>query len=86
MAICLIPTAMLAGFASGTAFALQLMAAAVAVVTVQHLTTTSVPDGAQDAALWAGRAGRGGVHGARPHPASSVGDVARQQHAACSNV
>ncbi len=84
VAICLIPTAMLAGFASGTAFALQLMAAAVAVVTVQHLTTTSVPDGAQDAALWAGVLGVVAFTSGLTQRASA--DAARQQHAALERV
>jgi signal transduction histidine kinase len=84
VAICLIPTAMLAGFASGTAFALQAMTAAVAVVTVQHLTTVDIGDGAQDAALWAGVLGVVAFTSGLTQRASA--DAARQQHAALERV
>lgn len=57
VALCLIPTAMLAGFASGTVFAVQLAAASTLVVTVQHLPGAGAAQALQDAALWAGLLG-----------------------------
>ncbi len=84
VAICLIPTAMVAGFAAGTGFALQSMAAAVAAVTVQHLATVDVGDGTQDAALWAGVLGVVAFTSGLTQRASA--DAARQQHAALERV
>ena len=57
MALCLIPTAMVAGFAAGAMFAAELAAASFAVITVQHLTDIGAANGFQDALLWAGLLG-----------------------------
>ena len=52
--LCLIPTGMLAAFAAGGWFSAQLAAASVVAVTVQHIPSTGVVRGLQDAGLWAG--------------------------------
>ena len=57
IALCLIPTAMVAGFAAGAMFAAELAAASFAVITVQHLTDIGAANGFQDALLWAGLLG-----------------------------
>lgn len=57
LALCLIPTAMVAGFAAGTVLATELAAASWAVITVQHVSNGSAGDRVQDALLWAGLLG-----------------------------
>lgn len=57
LALCLIPTAMIAGFAAGSAFAVQVMVPSVIVVSVQHLPGGPAATQVQDAALWAGLLG-----------------------------
>jgi signal transduction histidine kinase len=57
MALCLIPTAMVAGFAAGTVFAVELAVGSFAVITLQHLADVGVADGFQEALLWAGLLG-----------------------------
>ncbi|MCU1361860.1 MAG: sensor signal transduction histidine kinase [Ilumatobacteraceae bacterium] len=57
LALCLIPTAMVAGFAAGTIFAGELALACFAVVSVQQFTDYGLDDGFQEALLWAGLLG-----------------------------
>ena len=57
LALCLIPTAMVAGFAAGTIFAAELAVSSFAVITVQYLADVGVDDGFQEALLWAGLLG-----------------------------
>ena len=57
LALCLIPTAMIAGFAGGSAFAVQVMVPSVIVISVQHLPGGPAAEQIQDAALWAGLLG-----------------------------
>lgn len=57
LALCLIPTAMVAGFAAGTVFASELALASLAVVSVQYLTDVSLNDGFAEVLLWAGLLG-----------------------------
>jgi signal transduction histidine kinase len=53
-ALCLIPTGMLAAFAAGAVFSLQLSGAAVAVLSVQHISDVGAADGLRDSGLWMG--------------------------------
>ncbi|MCU1392160.1 MAG: putative signal transduction histidine kinase [Ilumatobacteraceae bacterium] len=53
-ALCLVPTAMLAAFVGGTAFAAQVMGAAAAITSLQYLNAVGVRDGLPDSALWIG--------------------------------
>ncbi|MTA11556.1 MAG: GAF domain-containing protein [Actinobacteria bacterium] len=57
LALTLIPSVMVAGFAAGSAFAAQLIVASLVVVTVQHVPDAGVATGARDAAMWAGLLG-----------------------------
>jgi signal transduction histidine kinase len=57
LALCLIPTAMVAGFAAGTVLAAELAAASWAVITLQHVSDGDTGDRFQDALLWAGLLG-----------------------------
>jgi signal transduction histidine kinase len=54
LALTLIPTAMVAGFAAGTAFAIELAAASFVVISVQYLNDVGLDDGFQLALFWAG--------------------------------
>jgi signal transduction histidine kinase len=53
LALCLIPSAMVAGFSAGTIFAAQLSASTVVVVSVQHLTENDSTVVLRDVVLWA---------------------------------
>ncbi len=53
-ALCLIPTGMLAAFAAGAVFSLELSGAAVAVLSVQHISGAGPSNGLRDSALWMG--------------------------------
>ncbi len=53
LALCLIPTVMVAGFAAGSVIAAQLIVASVVVVTVQYVPDAGFEDGLRDAAMWA---------------------------------
>jgi signal transduction histidine kinase len=57
LALCLIPTAMVAGFAAGTIFAAELAVSSFAVITVQYFADVGIDDGFQEALLWAGLLG-----------------------------
>ncbi len=52
-ALCLVPTGMLAGFAAGWLFSAELATCAVAAITLQHVTTSSVSQGLPEGAVWA---------------------------------
>jgi signal transduction histidine kinase len=53
IALCLIPSAMVAGFSIGTVFAAQLSASTVIVVSVQHLTGSNPAVDVRDVVIWA---------------------------------
>jgi signal transduction histidine kinase len=80
----LIPTCMLAGFAAGAVFSAQLAVAAVAVVTVQHITDVGVRQGVQDGALWVGLLGLVAFTSGLAHRAAH--DAAHQQQVALDRV
>ena len=84
LAICLIPTAMVAGFAAGTAFALQLVACAVAATTVQHLAAEGTDGGIQDVASWVALLGVVAFTSGLTQRATA--EAARQQQAALQRV
>ncbi|MGB8859821.1 MAG: histidine kinase [Ilumatobacteraceae bacterium] len=80
----LVPLGMLAGFAAGGVFSAQLAAAAVAVVTVQHVPNVGVRQGLQDGALWVGLLGLVAFTSGLAHRAAY--DAARQQQVALDRV
>ena len=80
----LVPATMLAGFAAGGGFSAQLSAAAVAVVTVQHVPNVGVRQGLQDGALWVGLLGLVAFTSGLAHRAAH--DAARQQQVAHDRV
>ena len=80
----LVPAGMLAGFAAGAAFSAQLAAAAVAVITVQHVPSVGVRQGLQDGALWVGLLGLVAFTSGLAHRAAF--DAARQQQVALDRV
>ena len=53
-ALCLVPTAMLASFVSGTMFSAQVMAGAATLITVDFLRDVGAEEGLPDTALWIG--------------------------------
>jgi len=57
LALCLIPTVMVAGFAAGSVFAAQLIVTSLVVVTVQYVPDVGFETGIKDAAMWAGLLG-----------------------------
>lgn len=57
VALCLIPTAMVAGFAAGATFAAELAGAALAAISVQYVSDVGIDDGYQEVLLWAGLLG-----------------------------
>ncbi|MCB1000489.1 MAG: GAF domain-containing sensor histidine kinase [Acidimicrobiales bacterium] len=57
LALFMIPTVMVAGFAVGSLFAAQLITASLVVVTVQYVPDTGWEQGVRDAAMWAGLLG-----------------------------
>ena len=57
IALCFIPTVMVAGLAAGSVFAAQLITASVVVVTVQYVNEAGFEPGLRDAAMWAGLLG-----------------------------
>lgn len=80
----LVPIGMLASFASGGSFSAQLAAAAVAVITVQHVPNVGVRQGLQDGALWVGLLGLVAFTSGLAHRAAH--DAARQQQVALDRV
>ncbi|TPW14862.1 MAG: ATP-binding region ATPase domain-containing protein [Acidimicrobiaceae bacterium] len=80
LALCLIPSAMVAGFSAGTIFAAQLASSTVVVVSVQHLTETDPSVGARDVVLWAALIGTVVFTSGLSQRASA--DAARQREAA----
>ncbi len=80
----LVPTGMLAGFAAGGMFSAQLAAAALAVITVQHVPNVGVREGLQDGGLWVGLLGLVAFTGGLAH--SAAHDAARQQQVALDRV
>lgn len=80
----LVPIGMLAGFAAGGIFSAQLAAAAVAVITVQHVPNVGVRPGLQDGALWVGLLGLVAFTSGLAHRAAH--DAARQQQVALDRV
>ena len=80
----LVPVGMLAGFAAGGVFSAQLAAAAVAVITVQHIPNVGVRHGLQDGALWVGLLGLVAFTSGLAHRAAH--DAARQQQVALDKV
>ncbi len=80
----LVPIGMLAGFATGGIFSAQLAAAAVAVITVQHVPNVGVRQGLQDGALWAGLLGLVAFTSGLAH--RTAHDAARQQQVALDRV
>ena len=54
LALCLVPTCMLAGFVGGTLLSAQLGLAAAAIISVQYLNVVGVRQGLRDTALWIG--------------------------------
>ena len=83
-ALCLVPTGMLAGFAAGTTFAGQLVAVAVAVVSVRQLTEQGAANGLQASALWAGLLGLVAFTSGLTHRATA--DAARERRATLQRV
>ncbi|MFN8023191.1 MAG: GAF domain-containing sensor histidine kinase [Acidimicrobiales bacterium] len=57
IALCFIPTVMVAGLAAGSAFAAQLITASAVVVTVQYVNEAGFEHGLRDAAMWIGLLG-----------------------------
>lgn len=84
MALCLIPTVMVAGFAAGALFAAQLIVGSLMVVTVQHVPDAGFEVGLKDAALWAGLLGVVAFTSGLSQRAAL--DAARQKQAAIQRV
>jgi len=80
----LVPVGMLAGFAAGGTFSAQLAAAAVAVITVQHIPDVGVRQGLQDGTLWVGLLGLVAFTSGLAHRAAH--DAAKQQQVALDRV
>jgi signal transduction histidine kinase len=83
-ALCLIPTGMLAGFAAGALFSVELAVAAIAAVTARHATQFSVGEGLKDGALWVGLLGLVAFTSGLTHRAGL--EAARQQQLALDRV
>ncbi len=83
-ALCLVPTGMLAGFAAGWLFSIELAACAIASITLQDIATGSVTTGLQDAAVWAALLGMVAFTSGLAH--RSALDSARQQRLAQDRV
>lgn len=83
-ALCLIPSGMLAGFAAGGVFSIQLAAAAVAAITFQHVPAVGARLGLQDGAVWAGLLALVAFTSGLAHRAAF--DSARQQQLALDRV
>jgi len=79
-----VPTGMLAGFAAGGVFSAELAAAAVAIITVQHVPNVGVREGLGDGALWVGLLGLVAFTSGLAHRAAH--DAARQQQVALDRV
>ena len=84
LALCLVPTCMLAGFVGGTLFSAQVGLGATAIITVQYLKTVSAGQGLREAALWLGLLLLVSVTSGLSHRASL--DSARHQQAALDRV
>ena len=83
LALCLIPTAMIAGFAAGPWFAAQVMTPTILVITIQYLPGAGEAD-YERSALWAGVLGLVTFTSGLSHRASA--EAARQQEAARQRV
>ena len=80
----LVPTSMLAGFAAGGIFSGELAAAAVAVITVQHIPNMGVLHGLEDGVLWFALLGLVAFTSGLAHRAAR--DAARQQQVSLDRV
>ena len=84
LALCLVPTCMLAGFVGGTLFSAQVGLGATAIITVQYLKDVGAKQGLREAALWLGLLLLVAVTSGLSHRASL--DAARHQQAALDRV
>jgi signal transduction histidine kinase len=84
LALCLIPTVMVAGFAAGSVFAAQLIVASLVVVTVQYVPDAGFENGLRDAAMWGGLLGLVAFTAGLSQRAAM--DAARQKEAALQRV
>ena len=84
LALCLIPTVMVAGFAAGSVFAAQLIIASLVVVTVQYVPDAGFEHGLRDAAMWGGLLGLVAFTAGLSQRAAM--DAARQKEAALQRV
>ena len=84
LALLLIPTVMVAGFAAGSVFAAQLIVASLVVVTVQYVPDVGFERGLKDAAMWAGLLGVVAFTTGLSQRAAM--DAARQKEAALQRV
>ncbi len=84
LALCLVPTCMLAGFVGGTLFSAQVGLGATVIVTLQYLKSAGAHQGLRDAGLWLGLLLLVAVTSGLSHRASL--DSARHQQAALDRV
>ena len=84
LALCLVPTCMLAGFVGGTMLSAQLGLAAAVIISVQYLNDVGVGQGLRDTALWIGLLLLVSVTSGLSHRAAL--DAARHQQAALDRV
>lgn len=84
LAVCLVPTGMLAGFVGGTIFSAQLGAGAAAVITIQYLKDVGAHQAIRESELWIGLLLLVAVTSGVSHRASL--ESARHQQAALDRV